>query len=135
MLSKAKDENDVNLNNAYQMSEMKSKSLYVKNNTNKQDRNDSPKFIKKYSKFKIKWINYCRFDANIIPHEETVFEPRISIFSESKHVQTKRRKGNDKRLIDDKEGEKVLNNQYLSTKADASSQVTRIRITPSSPGN
>ena len=70
-----------------------------------------------------------------IPHEETVFKPRISIFSESKHVQTKRRKGNDKRLIDDKEGEKVLNNQYLSTKADASSQVTRIRITPSSPGN
>ena len=70
-----------------------------------------------------------------IPHGETVFEPRISIFSESKHVQTKRRKGNDKRLIDDKEGEKVLNNQYLSTKADASSQVTRIRITPSSPGN
>ena len=66
MLSKVKDENDVNLNNAYQMSEMKSKSLYVKNNANKQDRTESPKFIKKYSKFKIKWINYCRFDVNII---------------------------------------------------------------------
>ena len=55
-------------------------------------------------------------------------------FSESKHVQTKRSKGNDKRLIDDQEEEKMLNNQYLSTKADASSQVTKIRITPSSPG-
>ena len=81
MLSKAKDENDVNLNNAYQMSEMKSKSLYVKNNTNKQDRSDSPKFIKKYSKLKIKWISYCKFDVNIaIPHEETLFKRKISIF-------------------------------------------------------
>ena len=47
-------------------------------------------------------------------------------FSESKHVQTKRSKGNGKRLIDDHVGERVLNNQIVSTSLDNSE--------PCSPG-
>ena len=55
-------------------------------------------------------------------------------FLESKHVQTRKNKGKDKTLIDEEAGEKLYNDQYLSTKQDCLTQVTTIRIIPSSPG-
>ena len=56
------------------------------------------------------------------------------IFLESKHVQTRTNKGKDNILNDKEAGEKLYNDQYLSTKQDGSTQVTTIRIIPSSPG-
>ena len=50
-------------------------------------------------------------------------------------MQTRRCKANDKGLLDDDEGEKMLNNQYLSANSENSHRVAKIRITPSSPGN
>ena len=58
MVSKATEKNDVNLNNAYQMSTMKSKSLYEKNNAKRLNSSGSPKFIKKYSEFNILCVSY-----------------------------------------------------------------------------
>ena len=63
-----------------------------------------------------------------------ILEVETSYFLESKQVQTRRCKANDKGLIDDGEGEKMLNNQYLSANSENSHRVAKIRITPSSPG-
>ena len=64
-----------------------------------------------------------------------ILEVETSYFLESKQVQTRRCKANDKGLIDDEVGEKMFNNQYLSANSENSHRVAKIRITPSSPGN
>ena len=38
-------------------------------------------------------------------------------------------------LVDGEEGERMINNKYLSTNSETPQQVAKIRITPCSPGS